>query len=221
MGLLTAIINGDVNKVYKHCTPEKANKIYDRQTVLSNAVIFHEAYDSREIMQILLDRGADINGRDDDGRTPLHNAFNENLQLYPANGDIGWLLHHGADINAIDNEGCTILLTAYDYITNHDFRYKTPIFEELLKAGGNPYVQNNNGWSVFHAIFDNDDVQIFKFFFIYVWKHKTSGSIATKNDDGCYPWQMESAGANCVQLWNDIQECCRTKDLQRINELLR
>ena len=51
---------------------------------------------------VLLDRGADINARSNDDRTPLHNAAQDgNIQV------VLFLLEHGADVNARDNLGDT------------------------------------------------------------------------------------------------------------------
>jgi ankyrin repeat protein len=55
--------------------------------------------------RLLLERGADVNARDDRGRTPF---LATRLRL---------LLDHGADINACDNDGTTALMRA---VTEHD-----------------------------------------------------------------------------------------------------
>jgi len=69
-----------------------------------------EHRDRLKIMRLLLNQGANVNARNNDGRTPLHSsAFSFRIRT---GGTVeGWrpLLEHGADINAEDNEGKTPL----------------------------------------------------------------------------------------------------------------
>lgn len=55
-------------------------------------------------MRFLLERGADLNARDDRGRTPLLAAVME-FKIFPARS----LVTLGADINAVDNDGQSAL----------------------------------------------------------------------------------------------------------------
>lgn len=55
-----------------------------------------------EMINLLADRGAGIDARDDNGLTPLMYAIHQDK--------ISALLKHGADINAKDNKNCTVLM---------------------------------------------------------------------------------------------------------------
>ena len=57
-----------------------------------------------EIVNLLLSKGADVNARDNDNRTPLHwAAYYGNTEI------VNLLLSKGADVNARDNENRTAL----------------------------------------------------------------------------------------------------------------
>lgn len=91
------------------------------------------------VIEFLLDKGADINARDSKGCTPLlHAVEKEPMEI---------LLNRGADINARDNEGCTPL-----------FFCKIEAMEFLLNKGININAQNNKGRTALHInVLANDD----------------------------------------------------------------
>jgi ankyrin repeat protein len=69
--------------------------------------LLHVAYSNRELLEYLIEKGADIMARSDGGWTPLHN------QAYKGYRDgVELLLDHGADIEAKTSFGHTPLLSS-------------------------------------------------------------------------------------------------------------
>jgi ankyrin repeat protein len=90
----------------------------------------------------LLQRGADVNVRDDDGRTPLFSAV-----LAGSVGLAGLLLESGADVNARDQDGWTALHFAAQ-------EHETEIASILIARGADVNAQDQDGASVlWRAVF--------------------------------------------------------------------
>jgi ankyrin repeat protein len=98
----------------------------------------------------LLHRGADVNGRDQDQRTPLFSAV-----LGGSVGLVGLLLESGADVNARDGEGWTALHFAAQ-------EHETEIARILIARGADVNAQDEDGASVlWRAVFSargNDEI---------------------------------------------------------------
>jgi AcrR family transcriptional regulator len=88
-----------------------------------------------EILQALVEHGADVNTRDDKSRTPLHYC-DDNYEIYLA------LLQLGANPNSKDREGWTPLhnVIEHDSLSPDNAR----IVSALLRHGADPNAQTNN-----------------------------------------------------------------------------
>lgn len=87
----------------------------------------------QQIMEALLEHGADVNGADDEGRTALHYAV---WRLEKET--VSRLLESGADVNAVDNIGQTALHWAASY--GH-----SEIVMTLLSNGADVNARDNRG----------------------------------------------------------------------------
>ena len=127
---------GLISKPCKDITSEEHKKIN---------IFFQEAYkdgytmimpDVMQIIKYLIDNGADVNGRDIQGQTPLHHAsiIPQSITVEP----VKYLIEKGADINAKDNYSQTPLFFAQGAKNNE-------VVEILIKAGANEKIRNNVG----------------------------------------------------------------------------
>jgi ankyrin repeat protein len=82
------------------------------QTPLHQAILLGR----QDVARLLIDRGADVNAQDEEGRRPLHYAVWQN-QMAVASA----LLSHGADVHAVDKHGMTPLsITGYSELSKAD-----------------------------------------------------------------------------------------------------
>ena len=106
------------------------------------STLLHRASHSGQVKaaQLLLEHGANINARNEEGHTPLHRvltslkddawtSFFDTIQL---------LLDHGADVDALDDAQSTPLHVASEYGNAKAARL-------LLEHGANVHLQNNEG----------------------------------------------------------------------------
>jgi ankyrin repeat protein len=95
-----------------------------------------------DVARLLLEHGADVNTRMDDGRSPLHWAGTDEV--------VRVLLEHGANVGAVDNEGRTPLHLAR----------MGEVVRVLLERGANVGVVDNQGKTPLHAAAGNNDVKV-------------------------------------------------------------
>lgn len=109
-----------------------------------------------EIVELLLDHGADANKTDSSGVPPLVFALNQdNGRLRGIAEIVELLLEHGADVNAASPRGATPLCCAAELGS-------AGLVNSLLSAGANPNSPGVDGWAPLHAALSvaGDDVSV-------------------------------------------------------------
>jgi ankyrin repeat protein len=91
----------------------------------SRSLLDVAVYADPQAVKFMLDHGADVNAKDEDGRTAL--IFVANSNRVPVK-TVQLLIEHGADVNAMNTDGWTPLYVAKLHGT-------TQVVETLLKAG--------------------------------------------------------------------------------------
>ena len=114
-----------------------------------NYVCQHSTDDNKEeIAKLLIDNGADVNKKDRNGKTALH-QFAESKEM------VEFLIEKGADIEALDNKGFTPIY----YSLNSHFIGATDAF---IKHGANVNAVNKYDVSPLHIAIFNEDMLIVK-----------------------------------------------------------
>jgi ankyrin repeat protein len=115
-----------------------------------------------KITEFLIKQGANVNVKDKDGYTPLHNTADSFLKGFPRkrteanrNRIAALLLKHGALVNATINNGDTPLHGAA--LTNN-----VALVQLLLENGANPNIQQSQGMTPLHfaLVAGKDRVQV-------------------------------------------------------------
>jgi ankyrin repeat protein len=122
-----AIRVGDLPTI-KAMLQEKPDRINDRDYLGRTPLHCAAASFSKEVVRLLLAKGADVNARSNDGTRPLHEAaahgWKENAEL---------LLENKAEINAETNKGMTALQVAESRPASKD------VAELLRRLGGHSH----------------------------------------------------------------------------------
>jgi|GEM_PF-1203050 len=134
-----------VKEVFHKLRPEHAAKRSEKEQARLNKGLLDAASRGRlKKAERLIRAGADLNARDDKGRTPLMHAASQSKQIigiFPSTEYLGTcdlLIENGADVNATDNKGNTALMWAA-------YNKDTETCKLLLGKGAKIYAQNTYG----------------------------------------------------------------------------
>ncbi|XP_048360861.1 poly [ADP-ribose] polymerase tankyrase-2 isoform X2 [Sphaerodactylus townsendi] len=130
--LFEACRNGDVERVKRLVRPENVNG-RDTAGRKSSPLHFAAGFGRRDVVEYLLQSGANVHARDDGGLIPLHNACS-----FGHAEVVNLLLRHGADPNSRDN---------WNYTPLHEaaIKGKIDVCIVLLQHGADPVIRNTDG----------------------------------------------------------------------------
>ncbi|XP_006006371.1 poly [ADP-ribose] polymerase tankyrase-2 isoform X1 [Latimeria chalumnae] len=130
--LFEACRNGDLERVKKQVNTENVNS-RDTAGRKSTPLHFAAGFGRKDVVEYLLQSGANVHARDDGGLIPLHNACS-----FGHAEVVNLLLRHGADPNARDN---------WNYTPLHEaaIKGKIDVCIVLLQHGADPIIRNTDG----------------------------------------------------------------------------
>ena len=117
-------------------------------TALNDIPLIHHASRSNDVQlaSLLLSSGADVDLRDEDGKTVLHGVAERGYS-----GDIVELfLEYNVDINARDDYGETALLTASENRSPEQQKGRRSLITQLLGCGASADKSDIHGWTALH-----------------------------------------------------------------------
>ena len=130
----------------KGADPKAINQGF--QTPLILALVHYPTHQKADVIELLLERGADVNAQDILGNSPLMFAsVKENLDIPKL------LLKKGADPNLSNKKGWSPLMSASK--AGH-----VPVVKLLLETGADPRAQSETGWTASELSNNNDILKL-------------------------------------------------------------
>ena len=134
--LLDAAKEGNIEAVKQHlANGADVNAKDDGWTPLHNAA----GYSTKEMVELLISNGANVNAKNDDGWTPLHDAATKEVAEL--------LIAKGADVEAKDKDNWTPLHKAA-------FGGHKEIVELLISEGADVNAKGEDGWTPLNITHD-------------------------------------------------------------------
>ena len=143
--LFLAAVYGGIHIL--RCLLENGADVNARVSVDDNStpLMIAAANSQRDVVTFLIEHGANVDLRDEDGFTALHYACLD-IAYIGVGEMLGCLIENGADVNARTNEDCTPLMIACD--NDHVYAVKF-----LMEHGANVDHQDRDGrTAVHHAV---------------------------------------------------------------------
>jgi ankyrin repeat protein len=139
--LVTAIKHGNIEKVKSIVgkNPKLVYSTYQGATPLHWAVSWSP---KKEVVVFLIEKGADVNAKDENGRTPLHWAVNWGYKEV-----VELLIEKGSDVNAKDESGRTPL---HEAVAWGHLKERGGLVELLIEKGADVNTKDDRGETPLH-----------------------------------------------------------------------
>ena len=142
--LLDAAKEGNIEAVKQHLVNgADVNAKDDGWTPLHNAA----GYSTKEMVELLISNGANVNAKNDDGWTPLHDAATKEVAEL--------LIAKGADVEAKDKDDWTPLHKA-------TFGGHKEMVELLIAEGADVNAKGEDGWTPLNITHDSETIDLLR-----------------------------------------------------------
>lgn len=179
--IISEIIEADTSKIEQFI--DKAGAKSNIAVSLLNYMAL-DYYGNVDKIKLLLDKGVDVNAKDVNGNTVLHNVAADND---PKIDRIKFLLENGADINAKDKLGRTPL---HNNVAGDPFNERIEVAKLFIEKGANVNAKDKLGNTPLHYIFGysqgHSPAVYYKIDLVKVLLDK-GADINAKNDYGITP----------------------------------
>lgn len=205
----------NLNKICKSLIKNKANvnlhcnDSFDKKT----ALMFACSEDNREIAELLIDQGAELDYKDYSGNTALMHCVNY-YYYYEVPGQYdngGWLaimekiIEKGSDINLQNARGMTVLHWAVSV-------QRIDMMEKLIKAGANLELKSK-GYTVLHQAVNDNLVDI-----AYKLIDAKADVNSISGHDGIFITNNKKGSFVDFSI---LMSACKTNNVELINKLIK